>query len=379
MSNQKVNYHDYLSLDHLLHCQQPLTKAHDEMLFIVIHQAYELWFKLVLHEVDSVWQMFAKESVDEEEISVIVARMGRVLEIMKLLVDQVRIIETMTPLDFLDFRDALHPASGFQSFQFRLLEVKLGLQREQRVAVPQQQYHIALKPEQQKQLLEAESQTNLFTLINQWLERLPFLEYRTFNFVEQYMKSIEAMFDREREGFMEDKALFSDKEYEARLAILEKSQHYIQSLLHEDTYNKLLVEGEVRLSYNAMLAALMINLYRDQPILHLPFQFLNQLTELDELIATWRHRHSVMARKMLGKKIGTGGSAGYDYLRQTVYKHTVFSDFANLASLFIPRRELPKLPLDLIHKLGFHYSYTVNPTGERVKWYPRTPDPSELA
>ena len=97
-------------------------------------QAYELWFKQIIYEVDSVRELFTNESgVDEGQMLEVIKRLQRVVMIIKLLVDQVLILETMTPLDFMDFRDYLSSASGFQSLQFRLLENKLGIKSEHRV------------------------------------------------------------------------------------------------------------------------------------------------------------------------------------------------------------------------------------------------------
>ncbi|HMU15631.1 MAG TPA: tryptophan 2,3-dioxygenase family protein, partial [Flavobacteriales bacterium] len=127
MSN--VYYPDYLQLDKILDAQALESDkngqhAHDEMLFIIIHQAYELWFKQVLYEVDSVMGIFKNKEVDDNagELNVAVHRLQRVKTILDVLVHQWEIIETMTPLDFLDFRDMLRPASGFQSMQFKILE-----------------------------------------------------------------------------------------------------------------------------------------------------------------------------------------------------------------------------------------------------------------
>ena len=106
--------------------------AHDEMLFIIIHQIYELWFKQILFELDSVLEIFSKEDIQESRIGTAVSRLDRVIEIQKILIDQIHVLETMTPMDFLDFRDFLIPASGFQSVQFRLIENKLGLNKEDR-------------------------------------------------------------------------------------------------------------------------------------------------------------------------------------------------------------------------------------------------------
>src|SRR3546814_11889850 len=103
------------------------------MLFIVVHQAYELWFKQILHELALVDAIFAEESLDDRDIGRAVAALERIERILKLLIGQLDVLETMTPLDFLEFRDLLFPSSGFQSLQFRLIETGLGLRRGDRI------------------------------------------------------------------------------------------------------------------------------------------------------------------------------------------------------------------------------------------------------
>jgi tryptophan 2,3-dioxygenase len=119
-----LTYGKYLEISKLLSLQKSLSDPphHDEPLFIIIHQVYELWFKLVLHEVDS-----AVAALDEDKVGEGTRLLRRVVEIQRLLVQQVRILETMRPQDFLGFRYHLNPASGFQSVQFRELEMALGL------------------------------------------------------------------------------------------------------------------------------------------------------------------------------------------------------------------------------------------------------------
>ncbi len=125
-----VTYSSYLKLDELLRLQKPLSDGpeHDEMLFIVVHQVYELWFKEVLHEIDYLQQLF-----DRNDLPRVLGTLNRVLTILKVLVAQLDILETMTPLEFLTFRDRLESGSGFQSFQFRELEFVLGLKDPARV------------------------------------------------------------------------------------------------------------------------------------------------------------------------------------------------------------------------------------------------------
>ena len=135
-----VHYINYLALDKVLDAQNPLSgkgkeAAHEEMLFIIIHQTYELWFKQILHEVNSAMELFKADKIDESNLGVVVSRLERVNKIMTTLVGQLDILETMTSLDFLDFRHYLSPASGFQSHQFRKLEVMLGLKIKKRLTL----------------------------------------------------------------------------------------------------------------------------------------------------------------------------------------------------------------------------------------------------
>ena len=121
-----LTYSEYLKLDSLLESQKCLSEDHDEMLFIVIHQTYELWFKEMLHELDHLKELLLKNELPKS-----LHTLRRILTILKVLVHQTDILETMTPLEFLTFRDRLESASGFQSFQFRELEFALGQKNKQ--------------------------------------------------------------------------------------------------------------------------------------------------------------------------------------------------------------------------------------------------------
>lgn len=134
-----VYYSEYLQLNKILNAQQPESskegiRADDEMLFIIIHQTYELWFKQIIHELNIVREIFKQENIHNNapDIYNSVHRLKRICAILNTAVSQMSILETMTPLDFLDFRDLLKPASGFQSIQFKIIEASLGLGYEQR-------------------------------------------------------------------------------------------------------------------------------------------------------------------------------------------------------------------------------------------------------
>ena len=134
-----VYYSDYLQLGKILNAQQPESakegiRADDEMLFIIIHQTYELWFKQILHELNIIREIFSQPNIrnNTPDIYNSVHRMKRICSILEVAVMQMGVLETMTPLDFLDFRDLLRPASGFQSIQFKMIEATLGLNYEHR-------------------------------------------------------------------------------------------------------------------------------------------------------------------------------------------------------------------------------------------------------
>jgi tryptophan 2,3-dioxygenase len=113
------------------------------------------------------------------------------------------------------------------------------------------------------------------------------------------------------------------------------------------------VQGERQLSPRACRAAMFIMLYRGYPILQLPFQLLNSLLEIDEQMSTWRYRHMSMVHRMIGTRIGTGGSTGRDYLKGALDKHYIFAEIARLTSFLIERRKLPVLSPEMEKRLGF--------------------------
>ncbi len=354
-----VEYSSYLQLDKILDSQAPesdalATPAHDEMLFIVVHQTYELWFKQIIHELNSVMTMFKDHYVDERNIDKAVSRLNRINEILSVLIDQISIMETMTPLDFLEFRNLLTPASGFQSLQFRIIEIKLGLKPASRVKYSKQAYH-HMYDEGSRIILELlEDEPTLYHLLENWLERIPFLEFPGFNFLETYQAVVTRMLAEERE--LIEKAQLSKEDREGRLRLMDASRRHFDSLFEEDQHNQFIREGRRRLSYKATLAVLLINLYRDQPILQLPYRLLAEIVEIDERISTWRYRHALMVLRMIGRKTGTGGSAGYSYLKKTAEEHRVYADLFNISTFLVPRSKLPDLPESVERDLGYYFS-----------------------
>jgi tryptophan 2,3-dioxygenase len=348
MSETPVHYSDYLHLDKILEAQFPESDrlqapAHDEMLFIIIHQAYELWFKQLLYEADSVVEILKKPALNDNspELQTVVHRLGRIVTIMRVLVSQVDIMETMTPMDFLDFRDRLRPASGFQSVQFKLLEATLGLRFQHRHG--QEHYVSQLRPEEVNKVKTGEAGQSLLSLVNAWLERIPF-----FNEPGNWQGFIASVPLNEVHPFWAEYRHL----YQTSLADVEKSNLEIfdRIFLGDVQGND---DPERSLSAAACRAALFIMLYRGYPILQLPFQVLNHLLDIDEQMSTWRYRHMNMVQRMIGTRIGTGGSTGRDYLRSALDKHYIFREVAQLTSFLIERRKLPQLTNAMERRLGF--------------------------
>lgn len=356
--SQPVHYSDYLQLDKILDAQFPESDkknlpAHDEMLFIIIHQAYELWFKQLLHEVDSVTAIMQKPSLNDNspELQTIVHRLSRCVTILKLLVQQIDVMETMTPMDFLDFRDMLRPASGFQSWQFKVLEARLGLKYENRHG---QEYYISQLRQQHIDIIKkAEQQKSVLELLNTWLERMPFFkeEENWKNFKTSYNRNDELSFDTDKGA-----QIFWNEyryRYKQSLADAEIANENAFAGLFAEVSGNNATHPATGLSARASRSALFIMLYRGYPMLQLPFQVLNVLLEIDEQLSTWRYRHMSMVHRMIGSRIGTGGSTGRDYLKGALDKHYIFAGIARLTSFLIERRKLPELSKEMERRLGF--------------------------
>ncbi len=358
-SDKSLTYSDHLNLERLLSCQQRRSEmagrpAHDEMLFIIVHQAYELWFKQILFELDAIQEIFSGPLVDDRGIGKAVHGLSRIVEIQKLLIGQLDVLETMTPLDFLDFRDLLFPASGFQSLQFRLVETRLGLKREERLNFEDRPYDARLSPADRQRLRDAEARPTLTDQLEDWLERTPFVNMAGYQFRESYRQAVMDMLEGDAAVIRANPSL-SEAEIAAELASLESARDRFKSIFDEERHRTLRDGGNWRMSWQALQAALFINLYRDEPVLQLPFRLLNRLMDIDESLTNWRYRHALMVQRMIGRKVGTGGSSGHDYLRQTAERHRLFADLFALSTFFIPRSKLPALPEEVRRAMEYRY------------------------
>lgn len=342
-TNREQYYGDYLGLDKILNAQQLESEArgvdaHDEMLFIIVHQAYELWFKQIMHELESILAIFDRQTINDSapDLQIAVHRTQRIVEIWRLLVRQVDVLETMTSMDFLDFRDLLAPASGFQSVQFRLLEAKLGLRMEERHQ--QRHYQHQLREEHVGAIETTEAQKSFIEYLNEWLERAPFWELKYWEGAATENTNLHPFWADYR------------KRYEQSLTGAERR------LIAMEDFDRIFFEadsGLTRFSHQAMQNILFISLYRDYPLLQMPFQLLSKWLEIDELMAHWRYRHMSMVRRMIGLRVGTGGSSGANYLKGAMEKHHIFGDIARITTYLLPRGQFPKLPAQLADRLVY--------------------------
>ena len=345
---EDLYYADYIELDKILDSQHPRSfqnpeEGNDEMLFIIIHQVYELWFKQILFELDLVRHVFIQDRINDnsDDLSKVVQKLKRIGKILELIDQQVSVLETMTALDFLEFRNLLLPASGFQSKQFRLIEAKLGLKMEQRYKREYYKYtrRGSLSESDLQEVDRAENEPTLKELIVRWLERMPYLDERYWS---EYTRA-SASENQDLHQFWADYR----EAYRNSL-----SQNEADRLAEFD--NVFFESGRGQVPAAAMRAALFITIYRNLPLFHMPFELLNTLSEIDELLSNWRYRHFMMVRRMIGIRVGTGGTSGAGYLEGTLSQHYAFREITELATFLIERSRRPALPSALKEKVSFN-------------------------
>ena len=256
-----LTYNSYLAIDELLKLQKPLSTGpeHDEMLFIVIHQTYELWFKQLIHEFKQ-----AQQALESGDTHYSLSLLGRIRTILKVCVAQIDILETMTPLQFNAFRSYLSSSSGFQSAQFRMVEALLG-RRDNKMASH-------LPPEVAQQIKSLTSQNSI------WDSTLKFVSKRGH-------KIPDAILNRD------------------------KSTPY---------------------TANEQVQDVLLKVHQSDPETAMVCE---RLVDIDEGLQEWRYRHVKMVERTIGKKMGTGGSSGVEYLSSTLFK-PVFSDLWEIRSRF---------------------------------------------
>lgn len=360
MSDKKAwdQYHDYIGLDKILTAQtlrsgtSDRPPVHDEMLFVVFHQIYELWFKQILFELDDIQARFSGSVVDDRDMQPILRHMNRIVEIFRNIIGMIDILETMPPQAFVDFRQCFGTASGFQSWQFRLIELRLGLKREDRIPVFHGEFDDDLKESSRQKIRNAEKNPSLYDQIDGWLSRTPFITQQDYKFWDAYKTAVYALFDQKTDSAR--KAL-SGEALGKELKDIERNRHKFDSIFDAEKHEQARDQGVWRLSLKALQAALFITIYESEPILQGPGQLLLHVTEIDELMARWRYRHALMVQRMVGMGMGSGGSSGYGYLMETLQKHRIFTDLFALSSYLIPSPSLPALPERIRSQMSYRY------------------------
>ena len=275
------------------------------------------------------------------------SRLGRIVKIFTVLVDQISVLETMTPLDFAAFRGELGTSSGFQSCQFRLVENKIGVKTANRIQYNQSKYKSVFEnePDLSAQIDASEAEKSLADLVGAWLERTPGLETANFDFWKEFIGACHHWFteeteqaDNEVDPTKRDKILDSCRTH----------QENFEQIFVKDKYEELLHRGDRSFSWEAFKGALMIYYNRNEVLFHEPFQMLSLLMDIDVLLTKWRSAHVLLVQRMIGSKAGSGGSSGYFYLRSTVGdKYRPFLDLFQLSNYLIPKKYVKELQTSL--------------------------------
>jgi len=341
MADKGIYYSEYLQLDKLLHDQESQSEkqghvVHDEMFFIIVHQVYELWFKSIINELDYARDILAIAKLGDGQVVKAESALRRVVDIIHLLIEQLPVIETMSAMDFMRFRDLLGTASGMQSVQFRLIEHKLGLRH--RYDDGGRAYLACLRAEDKDMINIAAREPSLLQLLEKWLAGAEYIKFDDYHFWDEYKLAVAKVLNNEEQNIENDKDL-SESGKKLRYQQLQMTKDKFAALFDENKYQQMMQDGHSNFSFNAMRSALFIYLYREETILQLPYRLLITIIDIDEQFANWRQAHSLMAQRMIGSKMGTGGSSGYEYLRKTVQKHRIF---AELKTLGFKKEEKPE-------------------------------------
>ena len=297
-------YGEYLRLEELLRLQTGLEDdegkiSNDELHFIIVHQNFELWFKLVINELRCTRDLLDTDYVEETSLPQAVHHMERVTETFRLMAQQWKVMETLEPQDFLNFREELGTASGFESAQMRTLEILMGDKWIDGKAVESK---------------NPGSERSLYEVVCAWLQRTPIQgsipdtpkdEATVDDFIDNYLQS--------------HKSLYPDTNQDARDFL-----------------------KPAGISHRGRAGLIFIESYRELPLLSWPRKLISTLIELEESMILWRGSHARMVERIIGRRMGTGGSPGVDYLDMTL-KYRVFVDLWSVRTILIKKQALPSL------------------------------------
>jgi len=362
-----TSYWDYIKIEEILSLQRGIAPSdaeltNDEVMFIVVHQIDELWFKLALRELVSMRNLFATVPVAEQSLATAARSIRRMELLFQLTSQQFALMETLTTRDYLAFRDKLTPASGFQSAQLREIEILLGLPDDERIPLGgEHSYMQALRsadgsasPASRRVEARLQDRPTLKEAVHAWLYRTPIQgsspddpgdAEQVVRFLESYLAA-HARAAETSLSYGRDAA--TTPEARARLEErYERERASARAFLFADD-----VDEKVRPEALRIRAALVfIESYRELPLLAWPREVIDALVALEQSFVIFRQRHARMVERVIGRRTGTGGSAGVDYLDQTALRYRIFRDVWGVRTLLIRRAELP--PLERADVYGF--------------------------
>lgn len=356
-----TSYWDYLRVDDLLSLQggvekdESKTSSH-EALFIVVHQIYELWFKLVIRELRQIRDELSPEFVPDQRMSVAVHSLRRVGVIFEIAAQHWRVMETLSTRDFLDFREKLMRASGFQSGQFREVETILGLDESARIGYGGKgsQDRALLEPDgapsASRRRLEAlrASGPSILVVLERWLHRTPIRgsspggpddAATVARFCDEYVAAMAADI-----GDPEARAAIQLEDPEARKALADRYRAELaraRDFLRAADLPEGTSDAERARRSRVRAAILFIESYRDLPLLAWPREILDSLVALEQSMLIFRQRHARMVEREIGSRPGTGGSEGVAYLDATALRYRVFKDLWAVRTILIRKGALP--------------------------------------
>lgn len=360
MNGSKANYWDYIRVEDLLTMQKGIDSSeanltNAEVRFIVIHQIDELWFKLVLRELVTARDLFAKPHVPEDALSGAVQSLKRITMCFEMAAQHFRLMETMGTQDYLEFRDKLNPASGFQSAQMREIEVLMGLAGDNRIPFGKEgSYLEALKshdgspsPAHARVARRIADTPTLKEAVHAWLYRTPIQgslpddqgdEATVQDWASNYYKGHEQLHERALQHAVAVQALA--KEDEERLRERYRGQlRGAQRHLEADD-----ISVDDRAFIRRLRAALLfVDSNRELPLLSWPGQIIDGLIECEQASLVFRQRHARMVERVIGRRVGTGGSDGVDYLDQTALKYRIFTEIWSARTMLLPKDLCPEI------------------------------------
>jgi tryptophan 2,3-dioxygenase len=353
MAETPTPYWDYIEVESLLSLQTGIGGAeaelgNDEVMFIVVHQIDELWFKLVLREMVAVRNLFARAPVPEQALASAVRGIRRMETILHQLAAHFALMETMTTRDYLGFRDKLTGASGFQSAQMREIEILMGLDEVERVPLgPEGSYLTALKepdgsdsPALKRVRARLGDRPSLREAVLEWIHRTPIQgstpsrpddAERVRAFAEAYLATHRQAVERGLANARAQGLSTADVERLEKRAAGELASARAYLL------------GEDARTSRIRCALVFIESYRELPLLAWPREVIDGLTSFEQAFVIFRQRHARMVERMIGRRTGTGGSAGVDYLDTTALRYRVFRELWAVRTLLVRAQDLPPL------------------------------------